>query len=279
MLLTPTGAPPTEEGWVHEAKLDGWRCQAELIDGRVRLWSRGGHDWADRLPELLPLRVLGDLVLDGELVVATPDGRADFELLGGRMQQRAHFTHQVTCYSFDLLRRQERELVNQAWQVRRALLDGLDLTAISEGAVRPTLWSTDGQAMHEATALSRAEGMVSKRERSVYRPGRSRHWLKAKHKVTEVLAVAGWRPSTASRPGGLILVDDGQFVGVATLALSEVQRHALLELIERHGRRHPTGTVTIPEDALKATVHYTCRTPTHGHLREAFVVAVHPAVG
>jgi hypothetical protein len=63
------------------------------------------------------------------------------------------------------------------------------------------------------------------------------------------------------------------------LAHAEVQRRALLELIERHGRRHPTGTVTIHEDALKATVHYTCRTPTHGHLREAFVVAVHPAVG
>jgi hypothetical protein len=30
---------------------------------------------------------------------------------------------------------------------------------------------------------------------------------------------------------------------------------------------------------MKATVHFTCRTPTHGHLREAFVVAVHPVVG
>jgi bifunctional non-homologous end joining protein LigD len=88
------------------------------------------------------------------------------------MQQRAHFTHQVTYYAFDLLRRGDQELVNQPWQTRRALLDGLDLTGISGGAVRPTFWSTDGAAMHEATAASRAEGTVSKRERSLYRPGR-----------------------------------------------------------------------------------------------------------
>jgi bifunctional non-homologous end joining protein LigD len=213
MLLTPTEAPPTGEGWIHEAKLDGWRCQAEVIERRVRLWSRDGHDWADRLPELLPLRDLRDLVLDGELVVATPDGRADFELPGGRMQQRTHFTHRVSYYAFDLLRRGERELVNQTWTIRRDLLDGLDLTAISEGEVRPTLWSTDAPARHEATAASRAEGTVSKRERSLYRPGRSRHWLKAKHKITEILAVAERRPSTASRPARADPGRRGQFVG------------------------------------------------------------------
>jgi hypothetical protein len=103
--------------------------------------------------------------------------------------------------------------------------------------------------------------------------------MRAQHKVTEVLGVAGRRPSTASRPGGLILVEDRQFIGVATLALAEAQRHARLELIERHGRGHPSERITIPEDALKASVHYTCRTPTHGHLREAFVVAIHPATG
>jgi hypothetical protein len=108
--------------------------------------------------------------------------------------------------------------------------------------------------MHEATAVTRAEGTVSKRRRSLYRPGRSRHSLKAKHKITEVVTVAGWRPSTASPPGGLILVEDGQFTGV-TLALPETQRRALVSLIERHGRGHPSGAVTIPEDVLKATVH------------------------
>lgn len=65
----------------------------------------------------------------------------------------------------------------------------------------------------------------------------------------------------------LVLVERGQFIGVATLALPETQRRGLVDLIERHGRRHPSGMITITEDALQATVHYTCRTPAHRNLR------------
>ena len=101
--------------------------------------------------------------------------------------------------------------------------------------------------------------------------------LKAKHSTTETFQVAGWRPSTSSRPGGLILAEDDEPIAVATLALADSQRSALVDLLHRYGRRHPTGAVTIPDDCLTATVRYTSRTPTHGHLREAFVLAVQPA--
>jgi hypothetical protein len=70
--------------------------------------------------------------------------------------------------------------------------------------------------------------------------------------------------------------------GSATLSLRLVPKgpgdHACRCVTARSGRHHPTGTITIPEDALKATLHYICRTPTHGHLREAIVVAMHPAI-
>ena len=89
--------------------------------------------------------------------------------------------------------------------------------------------------------------------------------------------MAGWRPSTSSRPGGLILVEDDDPVAVATLALADKDRQDLVDLLHKYGRQHPTGTVTIPDDCLTATVRYTSRTPTHGHLREAFVLAVQPA--
>jgi hypothetical protein len=70
--------------------------------------------------------------------------------------------------------------------------------------------------MRQATADIGAEGTVSKAVRSLYRGGRrSRFWLKAKHSRTHTFQVAGWRPSTASRPGGLILAEDDQPVAVA----------------------------------------------------------------
>jgi hypothetical protein len=66
---------------------------------------------------------------------------------------------------------------------------------------------------------------------------------------------------------------------VASLALPHAERTALVDLVRRYGRQHPTGAVTIPEECITATVHYTSRTPTHGILREAVVVAVRPLAG
>ena len=40
--------------------------------------------------------------------------------------------------------------------------------------------------------------------------------------------------------------------------------------------RHPTGTILVSDDPIQTIVHYTARTPTHGHRREALVVAVEP---
>jgi hypothetical protein len=73
-----------------------------------------------------------------------------------------------------------------------------------------------------------------------------------------------------------MVAEDGEPVGVATISLPETQRTALVELIRTYGRPHPTGTITIPEGCLDATVHFTSRT-SRGNLREARVSAVAPA--
>ena len=88
--------------------------------------------------------------------------------------------------------------------------------------------------------------------------------------------MTGWRPSTPSRPGGLILAEHDQPIVAATLALAVSQRSGLVELLHRYGRRHPTGRVATSDDCLTATVRYTSRTPTPGRLRQAFVTAVYP---
>jgi hypothetical protein len=77
-------------------------------------------------------------------------------------------------------------------------------------------------------------------------------------------------------PGGLIIAEGGEAIGAASLALPDAERTALVDLLRRYGRQHPTGAVTIPEECITATVHYTSRAPTHGILREASVVAVRP---
>src|SRR6266849_3177162 len=61
---------PTGAGYVHEVKLDGYRVQVHLQDGRVTLYTRSGLDWTKRFPTIaadigrLPA---GKLVIDGEV--------------------------------------------------------------------------------------------------------------------------------------------------------------------------------------------------------------------
>ena len=68
-------APPPGDEWLTEIKLDGYRILARLDHGAVRLLTRNGLDWADRLPTLaraiaaLPLTAA---LFDGELVSSPP---------------------------------------------------------------------------------------------------------------------------------------------------------------------------------------------------------------
>ena len=55
--------------------------------------------------------------------------------------------------------------------------------------------------------------------------------------TTEAFQGARWRPLTPSRPGGLILADKEEPIAVATLALADIERAALVDLLHHDGRR------------------------------------------
>jgi ATP-dependent DNA ligase len=58
---------------VHELKLDGYRVQAHIQNGRVRLYTRGGFDWTSRFATIvasLTRLPAANLVLDGEIICA-----------------------------------------------------------------------------------------------------------------------------------------------------------------------------------------------------------------
>jgi len=49
-LLTSGKAVPATPDWLHEVKYDGYRLIVAREGDRVRLITRGGHDWASRFP-------------------------------------------------------------------------------------------------------------------------------------------------------------------------------------------------------------------------------------
>jgi ATP-dependent DNA ligase len=45
----PAKQPPAGSGWIHEIKHDGFRIMARRFEGRVRLLTRKGNDFSNRL--------------------------------------------------------------------------------------------------------------------------------------------------------------------------------------------------------------------------------------
>jgi hypothetical protein len=75
------------------------------------------------------------------------------------------------------------------------------------------------------------------------------------------------------------VAEGGEPFDTASLALPETDRTALVDLLQRYGRSHPTGTTTILDHYLVPRVRLTSRTPTHRLPREPVIVAVQPVSG
>jgi bifunctional non-homologous end joining protein LigD len=194
-LLTRAAAPPNGDEWLHEIKYDGYRLLATVDAGRVRLWSRPGADWTSRLPRIATaVATLGarQLVLDGELVYLDDDGFPDFERLQAATQSREH-QPRLYYQVFDLLNINGKDIAARPLLERKTRLVEL----LRRGDHPRLRYVAHVQA--NAAEFFRAadelglEGIVSKRARSVYRPGiRSADWVKVKCFHTQHFVIVGY---------------------------------------------------------------------------------------
>ena len=91
MLATAGTHVPTGEDWCHEVKWDGVRALATVDPAGVRLTSRNGNDITGAWPELTSPPtggVIGDHVVDGEIIALNEHGLPDFRMLQDRMHLR-----------------------------------------------------------------------------------------------------------------------------------------------------------------------------------------------
>lgn len=202
-LLKPT--VPTGSDWAFEVKWDGYRLAIHIEPKRVRIITRGGHDWTDRFPAIATAAQMigvGTAILDGEAVVLDNNGRSDFgalqRSLGGRGGKRA--STESILYAFDLLYFDGHDLTGTELSVRRHLLD--DLLGRGEGAIRfsEDLEGDSLELMENARCLG-LEGIIAKHRDSTYRPGRTGDWLKIKCIESESFIVVGYEQSSSARGG------------------------------------------------------------------------------
>jgi ATP-dependent DNA ligase len=192
MLAKSIEGLPEGEGMVFEPKWDGFRCIVFRDGDEIILGSRNERpltryfpELVERLAEVLPPRC----VVDGEIVVAGPDG-LDFDAL----QQRIHPAESrvrmlaeetpTTFIAFDLLAFEDESLLDLPQRERRERLEPLDL--------RLTESVSDPDAAAEW--LRSAEGVIAKDSRAAYRPGERVGMMKIKRVRTIDAVVMGWRP-------------------------------------------------------------------------------------
>lgn len=217
MLATDAKAPPKGDEWAFEVKWDGVRALAHAGDGELRIVSRRGEDVTARYPELQALGgQLGrrSAVLDGEIVALDEDGRPSFQILQRRMGLTSEQTINarvtetpVTFMAFDLLAVDGALLTDLPYEERREKLVALELAGAHWQT--PTHHLGNGGQLLEAARRQGLEGVVAKRRRSRYRPGRrSADWVKTRIRRREDFVIGGWMRGEGGRSGrvGSLLV-------------------------------------------------------------------------
>jgi len=200
---------PDSEAWVHEIKFDGYRIQARLERGKVRLLTRRGLDWTNKFPTIaeavgkLPARAA---LIDGELVVEGPDGISSFSLLQEDLKRGRH--DRMVFYAFDLMHLDGTDVKPLPLVARKQALAHLLAKAGKHGALRLSESIAErGPVLLKHACKMGLEGIVSKRADAAYHSGRGGEWIKTKCSDRQELVVVGFAPSSvdAHAVGALVL--------------------------------------------------------------------------
>ena len=246
MLAKLADTIPTDGPYLYEPKWDGFRAIVFRGGSEVFIQSRDLRPLDRYFPELHDLflsRLPDGCVVDGEIVIATPDG-LDFDALQLRLHPAASRVAKLAAetpasfVAFDLIAAGGCDVRDLPQAERRALLETLisglgaplHLTPVTRDPVVAAEWL----ARFEGAGL---DGVVAKPERGRYQPGK-RAMTKVKHARTADCVVAGFRWHKAGKGdlvGSLLLglYDDReslQHVGVTSSFTMAARRQLATEL-------------------------------------------------
>jgi bifunctional non-homologous end joining protein LigD len=208
VLATLSEKAPVGKRWMHEIKFDGYRLQARIEAGRVKLLTRSGLDWTRKFGKTLP-RALLDLpvktaLIDGELVVENDSGASDFSALQADLSEGR--SDRFMFYAFDLMHLDGFDLRDAALEARKELLRML-LDGEHAGLRFSTHFEESGDMILRHACRLSLEGVISKNRDSPYRSGRGNTWLKSKCSERQEFIICGYVPSATARKaiGSLVL--------------------------------------------------------------------------
>jgi bifunctional non-homologous end joining protein LigD len=191
-LCTASPKAPSGDEWLHELKYDGWRLLARKQERTVRLYSRGGAEWSDRLPRIAnavrSIRAT-DAWLDGEIVCVDHSGFPDFNALHHALRSKDECRLVYQVFDLPWLNGESLQrlcITERKARLRDILIAGSRFVRFADHVIG------NGPAVFAQADSLDLEGIVSKRIASIYRPGeRTRDWLKVKSWRTRTLTIGG----------------------------------------------------------------------------------------
>ncbi len=200
-LATLVDRAPDGE-WHYEIKFDGYRMLARIRDGEVRLFTRNGHDWTDRLPrqvKALQALKLGDSWLDGEVVSLNDDGLPDFQALQNAFEVGRSLD--IVYYLFDAPFLEGQDQREAPVEARRAALKSALSSSRSKLLRFSEAFVANQRDIFESACDLALEGLIGKRLGSPYVSSRSTDWIKLKCRVRQEFVIVGYTRPQGSRSG------------------------------------------------------------------------------
>lgn len=262
-LATLVDETPDGKKWEHEIKFDGYRIQARLNHGKVKLMTRKGLDWTKKFSSVArAVRALHakTALIDGELVAHDSRGISRFSLLQQDLKDGRQ-GRMVLC-AFDLMHINGVDLKRQSLAVRKAALRRL----LRRGHDRAHLRFSKslrgrGSALLKQACKKGLEGIVSKQTDAPYHSGRGRNWLKSKCSDRQELVVAGLAPSSADAHavGALVLAYYGRgklhYAGRVGTGFTRDTARALYRTLKRRQRKtSPFKPIPKEENGRRAPI-------------------------
>ena len=183
---------PSESGWGHEIKFDGYRMQMRVVDGKASLHTRKGLDWTRRFPEIAEAGgKLPDCLLDGEIVALDARGVPSFSALQSALMEEE--TQGLVYFIFDLLHADGEDLRPLGVEGRKQRLAELLKPKGLHARLRYVEhFETAADAVLKSACRMSLEGVVSKRLDAPYRSGRGDAWQKTKCRAGQEVVIGGW---------------------------------------------------------------------------------------
>ena len=245
---------PAGNNWLHEMKLDGYRCLLAIGGGTAKAYTRSGLDWSDKFRPLIaaaPFLNVRSALIDGEAVVLDGNGKSNFQALQATLKggQAA-----LTYYAFDLLELDGEDLESLPQIERKARLERL-LGPGQEGTIRYSGHIVGrGEQLLQHFCEAGLEGVVSKRADAHYVGARTDAWVKTKCIRRQEFVIVGWTSSDKARGFRSLLLAVNErgklrFAGKVGTGFDGAEMDRLLKRMRPLERK--SATVDAPRTAVK----------------------------